>query len=60
MKIVINATFYDLNDLEYERVYEYCNDAKHDYDYLEDPLDGSIQVFGMSEEHYIELKSILA
>lgn len=59
MKIVIDTTFYDLNDLEIKRVHEYCNDTKHDYDYLEDPLDGSIQVFGMNEEHYIELKSIL-
>lgn len=60
MNICLTVTFYNITECDRDRIIEYCNQPDHDYDYLLDPLDGSVEVFGMKEEHYQELNQIIS
>lgn len=56
----LTVTFCNITECDRDRIIEYCNQSDHDYDYLLDPLDGSIEVFGMKDEHYQELNQIIS
>lgn len=60
MNTYLTVTFCNITECDRDRIIEYCNQPDHDYDYLLDPLDGSVEVFGMTEEHYQELSQIIS
>lgn len=60
MNTYLTVTFCNITECDRDRIIEYCNQPDHNYDYLLDPIDGSIEVFGMKEEHYQELNQIIS
>lgn len=60
MNTYLTVNFCNITECDRDRIIEYCNQPDHDYDYLLDPLDGSVEVFGMTEEHYQELSQIIS
>lgn len=60
MNNYLTVTFCNITECDRDRIIEYCNQPDHNYDYLLDPIDGSIEVFGMKEEHYQELNQIIS
>lgn len=60
MNTYLTVTFCNITEDDCDRIIKYCNQPDHDYDYLLDPLDGSVEVFGMTEEHYQELSQIIS
>lgn len=60
MNNYLTVTFCNITECDRDRIIEYCNQPDRNYDYLLDPIDGSIEVFGMKEEHYQELNQIIS
>lgn len=44
MNTYLTVTFCNITECDRDRIIEYCNQPDHDYDYLLDPIDGSVEV----------------